>query len=70
MKKIWELSSYQGNINSNYLNQLLSERGIISEQQKEIYLNSDLSYLSDPYLLPGMNQAVKRIKKEMTGVNR
>ncbi|MGM0500779.1 MAG: DHH family phosphoesterase, partial [Bacillota bacterium] len=63
MNEIWKLSSYQDNKNSNYLDQLLSERGIISEQQKEIYLNSDLKYLSDPFLLPEMNKAVKRIEK-------
>ncbi|MFW6294453.1 MAG: single-stranded-DNA-specific exonuclease RecJ [Halanaerobium sp.] len=63
MNEIWKLSSYQENENSNYLEQLLSERGIISEEQKEIYLNSELKYLSDPFLLPEMNKAVKRIEK-------
>ncbi len=63
MNKIWKMLSYQENESIGFLDKLLSERGIHSQLEKEIYLNSDLKYLSDPFLLPAMDKAVKRIEK-------
>ncbi len=63
MEKIWELSSFKENKKTNFLDKILGERNIITEKEKEIYLNSDLKYLSDPFILPGMDKAVNRIKK-------
>ncbi|CCU80406.1 Single-stranded-DNA-specific exonuclease RecJ [Halanaerobium saccharolyticum subsp. saccharolyticum DSM 6643] len=63
MEKIWNLSSFQENKKIDFLDKILSERNINTKKEKEIYLNSDLKYLSDPFILPEMNKAVKRIKK-------
>jgi single-stranded-DNA-specific exonuclease len=63
MDKIWKLLSYAENEGADFLDKLMAERGINSQQEKEIYLSSDLKYLSDPFLLPEMDEAVKRIKK-------
>src|SRR6056297_2799962 len=63
MKKIWNLSSFQENKKIDVLDRILSERNINTKKEKEIYLNSDLKYLSDPFILPEMDKAVKRIKK-------
>lgn len=64
MKKTWYLNSYNKEKDENILlNKLLKERGISSRKEREIYLGSDLEYLSDPYLLPEMEQAVSRIKE-------
>jgi single-stranded-DNA-specific exonuclease len=62
MEKIWKLNFYQEDTKLN-IDRLLAERGIVTETEREIYLNSDLKYLSDPFLLPGMKKAVKRIKR-------
>lgn len=62
MEKIWELNSYLEDEKLN-IDQLLADRGIKTKKEKEIYLSSSLKYLSDPFLLPGMKKAVKRIKK-------
>lgn len=61
MNKIWSLSSFQENKEINFLNEILKKRNIITKKEKEIYLNSDLKYLSDPYLLSEMSKAVERI---------
>jgi len=63
MNKLWKLLSYSENKSIDLLDKLMIERGINSQLEKEIYLSSDLKYLSDPFLLPNMNRAVKRIKK-------
>lgn len=64
MKKIWNITSYnERNNNSALLAELLADRGIKSSREKEIYLEADLKYLSDPFLLPGMEDAVNRIQK-------
>jgi len=62
MDKIWNLTSFQENKKINFLDKILTERNIITKKEKEIYLNSDLKYLSDPFILPGMDKAVNRIK--------
>ncbi|TDO84453.1 single-stranded-DNA-specific exonuclease [Halanaerobium saccharolyticum] len=63
MNKIWKILSYQENASIGFLDKLMAERGIKSQQDRDIYLNSDLEYLSDPFLLPEMDKAVKRINK-------
>ena len=61
MNKIWKMLSYQENESIGFLDKLLSERGIHSQLEKEIYLNSDLKYLSDPFLLPAMDLSLIHI---------
>ncbi|MFW5687168.1 MAG: single-stranded-DNA-specific exonuclease RecJ [Halanaerobium sp.] len=63
MNKLWKLLSYRQNNDIKVIDQLLVERGINSQLEKEIYLNSDLKYLSDPFFLPDMQKAVKRIER-------
>ena len=63
MDKLWKIISYRQDKNQNFIDQLLAERGIKSQQEKEIYLNPKLEYLSDPFLLPDMKKAVERIKR-------
>ena len=65
MNKIWKILSYQEDKNIDFLDKLMAKRGVNSQTDKEIYLNSDLKYLSDPFLLPGMDKAVKRIEKAL-----
>lgn len=63
MNKIWKILSYEEHESIDFLDKLMAERGINSQLEKEIYLNSDLKYLSDPFMLPDMAAAVKRIEK-------
>lgn len=63
MNKIWNITSFQENKKIDFLDEILTERNIITKKEKEIYLNSDLKYLSDPFILPGMDKAVNRIKR-------
>jgi single-stranded-DNA-specific exonuclease len=63
MKKIWNLTSFQENIGLEFIDKLLAKRNIKTEREKEIYLSSDLKYLSNPFLLSEMGKAVNRIKK-------
>ena len=62
MNKIWKMLSYEEAESSNFLDKLLAERGISSQLEKEIYLDSALEHLSDPFKLPEMDRAVKRIR--------
>ncbi len=62
MDKIWKLLSYVENEDTNFLDKLMSERGINTKLEKEIYLDADLKHLSDPFLLPGMKKAAARIQ--------
>lgn len=63
MDKIWDLRFFQENKDLNFLDKILAERNIITKKEKEIFLSSDLKYLSDPFILPEMERAVKRIIK-------
>jgi len=45
--------------------QLLANKGIISEEQVKSYLYPSFADLNDPFLLPGMQDAVSRIKKAL-----
>lgn len=63
MTKLWKLESYYENINNdNLVDVLLKEKKLKTEIAKKSYLNADLKYLSDPYLIPDMDKAVKRIE--------
>ena len=56
------LTSLQNNININpVLAQLLFEREIDSPEKVQKFLNPDLDYLHDPYLMFNMGKAVSRI---------
>jgi len=71
MKKSWYLNSYSKKRDGkNLINKLLAERGVGSQKERKIYLDSDLEYLSDPYLLPEMDQAVSRIKRALKSKER
>lgn len=61
MDKIWEIKSYQEG-NEIKIDDLLSKRDIKTGSEKRLYLEAGLNDLSDPYLLPGMEKAVKRIE--------
>ncbi|SIQ74000.1 single-stranded-DNA-specific exonuclease RecJ [Halanaerobium kushneri] len=63
MNKLWKILSYRQDNRSNFMESLLADRGIKTKKEKEIYLNADLKYLSDPFQLPGMDKAVKRIEQ-------
>lgn len=66
MNKFWQIKSYRDNIEGEKLiDDLLEERGFDNLKDKRKYLSSDLKYLSDPFLLPGMNKAVKLINESL-----
>lgn len=49
-------------ISDNLVEQLLHNRGVRTEEEKEIFLEPDfVKHLHDPFLLPDMKKAVKRI---------
>jgi single-stranded-DNA-specific exonuclease len=63
MNKLWKLESYYEDINNdNLVDILLKEKELKTEKARKSYLNADLKYLSDPYLIPDMDKAVKRIE--------
>ncbi|MBQ3421863.1 MAG: single-stranded-DNA-specific exonuclease RecJ, partial [Romboutsia sp.] len=45
------------------MNQILKNRGIEDEKDKEIFMNPSLDFLRDPFLMKDMDKAVKRIQK-------
>lgn len=64
MDKLWEISSYQEkNKKNEILKKLLTDRGIKSSDEKDIYLKAALNNLSDPFELPNIQKAVERINK-------
>ncbi|MCC3145361.1 single-stranded-DNA-specific exonuclease RecJ [Halanaerobium sp. Z-7514] len=66
MNKFWQIKKYENNIKSeNLIDYLLEERAFTKQEDKEIFLSSDLKYLSDPFLLPGMDKAVELINKSL-----
>ena len=40
---------------------LLINRGVMTAEEATLYLKSDLSLLHDPFLMAGMDEAVKRV---------
>lgn len=69
-KKIWKVSRKNRTVQeilschlgiSRITAQLLVNRGIVSIEQAEQFLNSSLEDLMDPYMMKGMRQAVNRI---------
>jgi len=49
-------------VSDNLVEQLLHNRGVKTKKEKEVFLNPDFSkHLHDPFLLPDMKKAVKRI---------
>lgn len=50
---------------SPVISQLLIQRGIVSEQEAYKFFNPSLKDLHDPFLLPDMDKAVKRIEKAL-----
>ncbi|MEK7200942.1 MAG: single-stranded-DNA-specific exonuclease RecJ [Patescibacteria group bacterium] len=49
-------------VSENLVEQLLHNRGVRTEEEKEIFLEPDfVKHLHDPFLLPDMKKAVKRI---------
>ncbi len=66
MNKLWKIKSYYEKINSeNLVDILLKEKNLNTEEAKKKYLDADLKYLSDPYLIPDMDKAVIRIEKAL-----
>ncbi len=52
---------------SRILINILAARGIISREDIVSFLNPNLSQLHDPFLLPGMEDAVERLKEAVRG---
>lgn len=56
--------SVKPKVSDNLIEQLLHNRGIETEEEKEIFLQPDfVKHLHDPFLLPDMKKAVGRILK-------
>ncbi|MEK7642449.1 MAG: single-stranded-DNA-specific exonuclease RecJ [Patescibacteria group bacterium] len=54
--------SVKPKISENLVEQLLHNRGVRTEKEKQIFLNPDFEkHLHDPFLLPDMKKVVKRI---------
>lgn len=74
MEKKWEINPSNKQLQkqlSSALNislltaQLLINRGIKNPPEADFFLNGDLNQLPNPYLMKGLPQAVKRIKKAL-----
>ncbi len=66
MNKLWRIKSYRENINENTLiESLLKEKGIKDLSKREEFLKADLKALSDPFIIPEMKKAVKRVEKAL-----
>lgn len=50
---------------SPVLSQLLIQRGVASEEEAKKFFNPSLSDLHDPFLMPDMDKAIKRIEKAL-----
>lgn len=59
LKQVRESSACAGE--SALVQQLLAQRGIVSDERMTKFLNPTLRELADPFLLPNMEPAVKRI---------
>ena len=59
--KKWTLK-HKGQVEESEINQILKNRGIESEEDKEIFMNPSLDFLRDPFLMKDMDKAVKRIE--------
>lgn len=58
-------------ISDNLVEQLLHNRGVKTEGEREVFLQPDFTkHLHDPFLLPDMEKAVKRILKAIDGDER
>ena len=60
--KKWTLK-HKGKVEKSEINQILKNRGIEDEKDKEIFMNPSLDFLRDPFLMKDMDKAVKRIQK-------
>ena len=60
--KKWTLK-HKGKVEESEINQILKNRGIEDEKDKEIFMNPSLDFLRDPFLMKDMDKAVKRIQK-------
>ncbi len=49
------------------LQKILASRGLIEKKDVELFLNPSIKYLHDPFLLPNMDAAVKRLIKGIIG---
>ncbi len=66
MNKLWKIKSFYEKINSeNLVDILLEKKNLKTKEAKKRYLDADLKYLSDPYLIPDMDKAVQRIEKAL-----
>ncbi|RCW43787.1 MULTISPECIES: single-stranded-DNA-specific exonuclease RecJ [unclassified Halanaerobium] len=63
MNKFWELTDWTTNNSDNILNDILEIRGLKTAEEKQIFLESDLDYLSDPFDFKDMEKTIIRIKK-------
>jgi single-stranded-DNA-specific exonuclease len=63
MNKLWEIKSFHEKTNSeNLVDILLEKKNLKTKEAKKRYLDADLKHLSDPYLIPDMDKAVRRIE--------
>lgn len=66
MNKLWRIKSYRENINEKTLIELLlKEKGIDDLAKREEFLKADLKGLSNPFIIPDMKKAVKRVEKAL-----
>jgi len=66
MNKLWRIKSYRENINEKTLiESLLKEKGIDDLAKREEFLKADLKGLSDPFIIPEMKKAVKRVERAL-----
>ncbi|MGM0602359.1 MAG: single-stranded-DNA-specific exonuclease RecJ [Bacillota bacterium] len=63
MHKFWELNCCSTKNSENIIDNILEMRNLKTAEEKQIFLESDLKYLSDPFDFKGMQKAVKRLKK-------
>lgn len=63
--------SVKEKVSDNLIEQLLCNRGVEAETEKEIFLNPDFEkHLHDPFLLPDMKKVVQRILQAIEGDER